>query len=219
MKTLLARLHSYEPIIRLILALMYITGLVGLHMSASEDLFRLLVPFHLLTTGVLLLLFQESPTRSFWLFCLSIFLMGYGVEVAGVHTGVIFGEYWYGATLGLKVFEVPLTIGLNWLVLTIGAGMLWQERPLPRAIRATLAAACMVFLDVLLEPVAIRFDFWHWKNEQIPLQNFLAWALVAWVFCLLFQFVHFPKMNRLAAYLFVLQVLFFATHRLLLLLQ
>ena len=44
-----------------------------------------------------------------------IFLLGFVVEVVGVQTGLIFGSYSYGATLGVKLFDTPLLIGLNWI--------------------------------------------------------------------------------------------------------
>jgi putative membrane protein len=43
------------------------------------------------------------------------------LEVVGVKTGLIFGEYKYGSTLGIKLFEVPLIIGFNWVFVILGS--------------------------------------------------------------------------------------------------
>ncbi|MBO9638059.1 MAG: carotenoid biosynthesis protein [Siphonobacter aquaeclarae] len=201
--------------VRLMLRLMYLTGFVGL--QAEEPLFRLLVPFHLALTTVLLLLFQEQPTYRFWLFCGFVSLTGYAVEVLGVRTGVIFGSYAYGDTLGWKLFGVPLTIGLNWLVLTLSVNCFVPsllKKRVPRWIRVSLAALLMTSLDVILEPVAVRFGFWYWQDNAIPSRNFLSWYALAWLFSYLYQTLSFPKKNPLGADIFLLQVLFFLAHRL-----
>ena len=39
------------------------------------------------------------------------------LEVAGVATGTIFGHYSYDESLGVKLFDAPLLIGINWVYL------------------------------------------------------------------------------------------------------
>lgn len=209
--------REQAPAFRLVLRLMYLTGFVGL--QVEEPVFRLLVPFHLVLTAVLLLFFQEDPTPRFWWFCLFVFLTGYAVEVLGVRTGLIFGAYTYGETLGWRLSGVPLTIGLNWLVLTLSVNCFVPsllKKKVPRWVRVSLAALLMTSLDVILEPVAVRFGFWTWAGNDIPSRNFLSWYALAWLFSYLYQTLSFPKKNRLGADIFLLQVLFFLAHRLVL---
>ena len=52
--------------------------------------------------------------------CIALFL-GYGVEVLGVASGVLFGEYNYGETLGWKLLDVPVVMGVNWLILSFSS--------------------------------------------------------------------------------------------------
>jgi uncharacterized membrane protein len=67
----------------------------------------------------------------------------------------------------------------------------------------------MLAYDVLLEPVAIHFDFWSWEGGSIPLQNYAAWWIIAFFMLLgAFYFVQNLK-NRLAVYIIGIQVLFF----------
>ena len=47
------------------------------------------------------------------------FLWGLLAEIIGVQTGILFGSYAYGETLGLKIFGAPLVIGLNWVTTVI----------------------------------------------------------------------------------------------------
>lgn len=84
---------------------------------------------------------------------------GYLIELIGIITGLIFGEYAYGSGLGLKLFDVPLIIGLNWAILVFATAALTQQFLWPTWLKATLAATLMVAYDFFLEPVAINFDF------------------------------------------------------------
>ena len=92
---------------RLLLA-MHIAGALGLAIEASREFFQLLTPFNLLATAAIVFHFEEKKTPYYIALLAITFLVGFGVEVAGVATGQIFGEYAYGATLGFKLWEVPL---------------------------------------------------------------------------------------------------------------
>ncbi|WP_373512561.1 carotenoid biosynthesis protein, partial [Persicitalea sp.] len=116
-------------IIFVILPLMHLAGLIGLNVSLSAPLFQLLTPFNLVASLGLLLLFHTDFRPSFWVYCVVAFAVGFLVEVAGVQTGVIFGEYAYGDALGFKIAEVPLVIGTNWLMLSYLCGSVTDRLP------------------------------------------------------------------------------------------
>ncbi|WP_224999841.1 carotenoid biosynthesis protein [Cesiribacter sp. SM1] len=204
----LASAKRYAP---LLLAASYAAGVVGLLLPQSRQLFQLLTPFHLLLTASILFWFHKGWSRQFILFCLVAFGVGYGVEVAGVHTGKIFGEYRYGGAFGFKIFEVPLLIGLNWLVLVYIAGVICAPLKWPAWARAGIAAALLIGLDVLMEPVSGTFDFWYWANDKIPLQNFVAWFATAYLLLLLFYLLPLQRQNRMALPLYIMQLLFFVS--------
>ena len=89
----------------------------------------------------------------------------------------------YGATLGVSFLNVPITIGINWLVLVLATQAVVEEWNVGGKIgKAALGAGLMTALDVLIEPVAIHFDFWHWSGGQVPIQNFGAWWLASFYF-------------------------------------
>ena len=69
----------------------------------------------------------------------------------------------YGEALGFQLMHVPIIIGVNWFILAIGArgcANYVSEKP---AVQTLIAALLMVGLDILIEPVAIKFEFWTWK--------------------------------------------------------
>lgn len=211
--------NNYRTLIFTIVALMYFVGFVGLKFTVTQAYFKLLSPFNLWTSLILLLLFHQDFQAKFITFAIITFLSGFFIEVIGVHTGLIFGEYQYGKTLGLKLFEVPIVIGANWLILVYSTGVVsekllpqFKESLLGKIILSCITAALMVGLDCMIEPVAIRLDFWQWSLNTIPVQNFIGWFVIS--FFLAFYFINstFLKANLLAPLLFCLQVMFFLLH-------
>jgi uncharacterized membrane protein len=206
-----AFIRTYLPAFSIgILVVLYTVGIWGLD-SGHRDWFLAATPLTLvLSTGFLLLNHTGWNGRFLagMAFCC---LSGFFIEVLGVKTGLVFGNYAYGETLGFKAWEVPLVIGLNWLMLIYTTSSLAGRLPLPSGVQAGLAALAMTLLDVLIEPVAMRLDFWQWENGQVPLQNFLAWFCVSLVLILLLRGFGFGKRNPIAAALFLLQCVFFGT--------
>ncbi len=138
--------------------------------------------------------------------CAVIVLAGYLVEVAGVNTGVLFGNYAYGDALGIKVWHTPLLIGVNWLFVTFacaGAAALFRTG---NSVRAVTASVLMVAYDLVLEQAAPGMDMWRWGGEAVPFRNYASWFLLA----LGFQFwVHrsgLPLRNAAAVPLLLFQV-------------
>ncbi|GAB2944805.1 hypothetical protein GCM10027048_07160 [Hymenobacter coalescens] len=194
-----------------VLLLFYTTGFVGLGFSQDPSFYLQFMPLTLLLTAALLLGFdRHSPAPMFGWFALTVMLVGYGVEVMGVQTGVIFGSYTYGTTMGPRLLEVPIIIGLNWLILTYIAGGLAQRLPLPGFGRALIAAGLMVGMDLCIEPVAVHFGWWRWFADVIPMQNFKAWfalSLILQVYLNRSQVA--PGRNPLVPFVYMLQLLFF----------
>ena len=42
----------------------------------------------------------------------------------------------------------------------------------------SLIGLMMMLLDILIEVSAPRFDFWLFKNDVIPLKNYIAWFVI-----------------------------------------
>lgn len=194
---------------------MYLAGLIGLNVPAAAPLFQFLTPLNLVASLGLLLLFHTNFRPAFWMYSLLAFAVGFLVEVAGVATGLIFGQYAYGDTLGFKLAEVPLIIGTNWLMLSYICGSVTDRLSVPVWAKVLLAAGLMTLLDVLIEPVAMRLDFWQWEGGVVPWQNYAAWFGVSVVLFLAYFKLPFRKQNQLAPLLLLLQFLFFGLNSLL----
>ncbi|MCU0354975.1 MAG: carotenoid biosynthesis protein [Cytophagales bacterium] len=192
-----------------LLVSMHMAGLIGLNWHVTRPLFSLLTPFNLIATAVMLLYCHQPYTGRFWLFAAIAFLAGFLVEVAGVHTGVIFGHYGYGPVLGWKLWEVPLVIGCNWLVLIYATRTVSEKLLKMNWLQPLVAAALMVLIDGIIEPVAMRLDFWSWRDNTVPLRNYVAWFGVSLVLHGVFKALVPVLRNPLAVLVYIVQFLFF----------
>jgi putative membrane protein len=151
--------------------------------------------------------------RGVLIWALLVFVITFALEAVGTATGKIFGPYTYGKTLGPKLFDVPVVIAFNWLLVILGALSLAQlifRKRLPAALATAVLA---VGFDYLLEPAAIRLDYWTWQAAGIPLQNYLAWFLIALGAALAYVYLKFSVKSRLPLVYFLIQLVFFAALR------
>jgi len=193
------------------LAIIYLVGLAGIGLEYLPELVNG-TPINLLLSILLVLIFDQHKTKSMLWFGIIVFTLGYGIEVIGVKSGKIFGVYSYGEILGPKIWNTPLMIGVNWLLLVIGAGNLVDQylSKLSTIIKIGIAASLMLFIDLLIEPIAIQWGMWTWKNVNVPLQNYIAWWLIAiLMFGIYYQFLG-KKVNKVASAVFIIQCVFFA---------
>jgi uncharacterized membrane protein len=192
-----------------VLVIFHAVGLYGLALSADPAWYRALTPLNLLLTIVVLLAFHRPWNKAFLFFAALVLLTGFVVEVIGIHTGLLFGHYRYGQALGPKLWDVPLLIAGNWLLLVYMTGVTVQTLAAPWWARALLAAALMVLLDLLIEPVAAVLDLWTWQGYRIPASNYWGWLGVGLLLQLYFQRARLAPCNPLAPVVYGLQALFF----------
>ena len=194
----------------IVLLILHGVGVLGFSIEGWKPLFETLTPFNLLITNLLLGFFHKTWTRRFESWAALCFLAGFLVEVAGVQTGLIFGEYAYSGVLGPRLLGTPLLIGLNWLMLVYVSGVLCEKISGKPLVVAALGASLMTAMDLIMEPVAIKLNFWSWFGQNPPLQNFIAWWLIAFVLILGFALLSKRTVkNPLAGWVLAAQLLFF----------
>lgn len=205
------RLLNYPAI----LAAFFAVGLAGHLVPATRPLMIALTPWFLPLAG-LSALWQAWPDQHrlrllVWVLLAS--LVTFALEVAGVATGLIFGQYAYGNTLGLQLSRVPLVIGLNWVLVILGFAGLLAGRPGARWWGGPAAAALATGFDWVMEPVAMKLDYWQWAGGEIPLQNYLAWFLIALVFATSFLQTGVRLKRQSLLVLALIELVFFAVLR------
>ena len=192
-----------------LLLLFYFVGLLGMALPEYRDFFLPLTPLNLLLTLVVFYKMNNNFSGKFLILSAIIFLIGFSVEAVGVATGVLFGNYEYGAPFGFKIFETPLVIGVNWLFLALSTYGIVQYFTKKAILLILIPPLLMTGLDVLVEPIAIKLDFWSWENDIIPIQNYVMWFVTSSVIHSVVYFFK-PTINaKISFVILIVQVLFF----------
>lgn len=201
-------------------------GLIGL-LFFDKDFFITATPFNLLLSFTLLIWTQTGKSSSFFLFLLACFAIGIIVEITGVNTKMLFGDYAYGNVLGFKVQNVPVLIGVNWFIIIYCCGISIHTLLMkainriaadtgmaPTALKALSViidgATMAVFFDWLMEPVAVKLGYWTWNGDgSIPMFNYICWFVVSLLLLTVFHTAKFNKQNKFAVNLLLIQMMFF----------
>lgn len=204
-----ANVFPEQNVIRFIL-IFYTVAVVGFALPWLRPYFILLTPLALCLSFYLMAVYHNSFSRVEVAVVLLIALSGYGIEVVGVQSGRVFGNYHYGEALGLKVFDTPLIIGFNWLLLTYTSLSL-ANRLFQQSWRQLLAApTIMLVYDIIVEQVAPYMDMWYWSENQIPIQNYIAWWFIGFLFVSVLKLFKISTQNPLAIPIFMAQFGFFS---------
>jgi len=209
-----------------IAVLFHSIGLVGL-LFFDQRFFLAATPVNLLLSFALLVWTQTEKNISFFLFLLICFAVGISVEIIGINTGILFGDYTYGNVLGYKIKHVPVLIGINWFIIIYCSGISIHTL-LMKAINRVAAdtgktpmtlkalsviidgATLAVFFDWLMEPVAVKLGYWTWNGDgSIPMLNYICWFVVSLLLLISFHFAKFNKQNKFAVNLLLVQLMFF----------
>lgn len=194
----------------------YLVGISGFLLPFSNKFFIQLTPFALVLCIYLLAIYHKKYTKNTLIVFATIFSLGFFVEIIGVQTGLIFGDYVYGASLGFKILNTPLLIGANWLFLSYTSVSIVKQFIVKDGFVLFLAPLLMLVYDFVLEQVAPKMDMWSWQNDIVPIANYVAWYIIAFVFVFLIQKMKIDTKNPLAAILFFSQFVFFVLLALLL---
>ncbi|UOE50536.1 carotenoid biosynthesis protein [Mucilaginibacter sp. SMC90] len=194
-----------------IIFLFHLVGLIGFVIPSLTVLFIALVPWHLLLMLGVLVYGHDNFNSRFVLFALITFITGFTAEYIGVHTGLLFGHYSYDGTLGAKLLDIPLMIGVNWFLLIYAMGVTLQRTRLTnKLVRIFTGAIILTMLDVLIEPIAINFDYWHWLGAGIPFKNYVCWFALSALLLFIFEQFKFKRQGIVAPALLIAQFVFFA---------
>ena len=207
----------------------HLIGLIGM-LIFNRDFFVQSTAFNLLLSAALLVYTHTDRNKYFYFFAAVAVLVGFSVEVVGVNTGKIFGEYSYGNSLGFKWQGVPLIIGVNWFIIIYCSGICLHtfltkiiirvatDRKEPPMVLKAMSvimdgATLAVFFDWLMEPVAIKLGYWKWVGGDIPVYNYICWFIVSFILLAVFHFSKFNKDNKFAINLLLIQAMFFLVLR------
>lgn len=143
----------------------------------------------------------------FWI--IVAYIITFTLEALGVAFSLFFGPYYYGEVLGPKILNVPVVIGLNWVIIILSL-VLFSEWAFDRLIKPSFNNKMRIFFislftailatlfDYIMEPAAIGLNYWTWtltNNPMIvPIQNYIAWFLISFLFAISYLII--PKIKR-----------------------
>lgn len=194
----------------LLLAIIYSVGILGHSLENSLPLMKDLTPFVLLLSIVLVIWFTRSDwNKKVIIWAVSTFLVTFILEAVGVATGAIFGKYTYGSTLGPGLFDVPIIIGINWVIIIYAFVSILTKVTDNLFAFVFLTGSATVAFDFVMEPIAIHLNYWDWDNGVIPFQNYVSWFIISSLAALVYFFLKQKPQNNLPIYLVVIQLVFF----------
>jgi len=188
----------------IILSFFHLIGLV-IYLQFPEMVS--LTALNILLCGLLVFI-NRKPLWDDTIVLFIICIGGLIIEMVGVHTGYLFGNYAYRSALGTKIFDTPIIIGLNWYVIVASSSSLISKFNCSRILKAIIAGALSTLLDVLIEPVAINFDFWSWTDSHIPIWNYVCWFIFSTTFAYIFL-KYQREGNKTASVLYFIWLIFF----------
>ncbi|MEO8209943.1 MAG: carotenoid biosynthesis protein [bacterium] len=185
-------------------------GIAGHFIGSLFNLMLWITPIVLLILGLFVIFSSKkylSKNFIYW------FILAYSftltIEITGVWTGIIFGKYSYGDVLGYKLFGVPLIIGFNWMLVILGAVNISSKLSSNFYYISLICGMLGVMFDFILEPVAVKFGYWQWSNNIIPLQNYLAWFLVSFLISFSIRYFKINIYSKVFIHYFTGLILFF----------
>ncbi len=194
----------------------FIFALYVIHISALTGMYLGYLQWFLSKTWAILfltflMLLDSLPQKNSksLLSILTIFFVGFLAEWLGVKYGFFFGDYSYGPNLGVKLDNVPLIIGINWVILSLAArGVIQKIFKLP-ALKIIISSLLMVGLDILLEPLAPKLGYWSFDLMVAPPSNYRGWLLLSILIQSLLEFVNLRIHFKTSLHIFAIQFLFF----------
>jgi putative membrane protein len=209
------KLTQFTKTVFLLLPIFYAMGCIFHLIDRTYPLMLTLTPYTILGTAVIGFLPDIlTCNRRLVMWAVGTFVCTLLLEILGVATGLVFGSYAYGSTLGFSLGEVPVLIGINWTLIIMGSLALVKRWITHSTIAALATAACTVIFDWIMEPVAMALDYWNWDAGHIPLQNYIAWFVIAFVFARVHEALELKSTTPIPSLIVGVQAVFFLFLRL-----
>ncbi len=207
---------QYLNFTKILLIIGYLVGIFGILISLDKPHYFTVAGYFVVLSFVLLMLFHRPHSIKFWITLSVIGVLGFAVEAIGTNTGFVFGNYTYGKSLGVKLFQTPLVMAINWMVLVYLVYDLLKGWNISFMLKSIVSSVILVIYDFVMEPVAIALNMWTWDTGNPPLHNYIGWFVVSLLFFLYIYRIKLKFDNPLSRTLFLLQCVFFGALNLLL---
>ncbi len=188
--------------------LFHVSALVGITLG-QQEWFVTKTPLNLTVMLLLFLWVYPMDTKKKYGAFLLFMMLGMFAEWIGVHYGVLFGSYAYGANFGPKLDGIPYLIGVNWALLTFATAAITKKIVATSIAKVILASLLMLVLDFLMEHTAPLFDFWTFEGGLAGWWNYICWFLLAAILQLMLHLFKITGNFRFSLHLYLAQCVFF----------
>ena len=202
-------MQQYLKLAKFLLIVGYLVGIFGILISLDKPHYFAVAGYFVVLSFVLLMLFHRPHSIKFWITLSVIGVLGFAVEAIGTNTGFVFGNYTYGKSLGVKLFQTPLVMAINWMVLVYLVYDLLKGWNISFMLKSIVSSVILVIYDFVMEPVAIALNMWTWDTGNPPLHNYIGWFVISLLFFLYIYRIKLKFDNPLSHTLFWLQCVFF----------
>lgn len=202
-----AQFRSKKSGIAILLSMYLIMGLG--YPSALSDWFVFLTPIMFFITSGTIWLDSKPGNKLGWPIAILIIVLGYCIEIAGVHMPILFGSWTFGEMLGWKFFGVPPVIGLQWLIMVWGAFSIATAFEIHPVLKWLFTALLGTGLFWIMEPLAQHFKLWTWNQTPIPFRNYGFRFLLLFFMAAIFEKYPLVKKPRMGQTAMLCQFLFF----------
>ncbi len=171
--------HYRQEILFGLFVALFALGVTAYMFGRTTVLLLLPLACVLLTTACLYV-WEATVSQKVWLTA-TVLVAGFVVAAIGTHTGLLFGDYTYGSLFGMRLLDVPLMIGVLWLLVTLSAWHIVHYGSIVAWRRYALAGVLVLMFDLVLEQFAIVYGLWSWQGNTPPLYNYVCWVLLSYV--------------------------------------
>jgi len=218
----------------IILSIFFTVGIISHFSESSYPLMIVLTPYVILISGIWAI--HKCYNKKYViLWILIAYVITFTLEVLGVAYSLVFGPYYYGNVLGPMLFDVPVIIGLNWVIIIFSLVLFseWLVEKLfkspmnniPKALLSSFIVGLLAtFFDYIMEPAAVGLNYWIWTLTSdpfnVPIQNYIAWFTISFIFAITYLLI--PEKERIkleesphSPWFVVIQLVFFIAIRIL----
>ncbi|MEI6237488.1 MAG: carotenoid biosynthesis protein, partial [Candidatus Saccharibacteria bacterium] len=134
-----------------------------------------ILPILLAIIASICILFWNAIVRK-KVFCfISILFSCYMYQLLIAKVVFTSGEITFGNIIGIRLFGVPLIIGLIWFLAIVGTLNIITLGNINRTNKKLLASLIILMFVLVLEQFASSSNAWVWNIVQTPILNYILW--------------------------------------------
>jgi putative membrane protein len=208
---------------KLIIAIAYILNISFgiLHIfSMSKELETAYITPLIIFNSILAIYFAKKDIdqikrKAFYLYINTVAVFIWLISLIELKTGLLFGSISFGKNLLGQLLGVPGVFSLIWTTTLLTASAFVYTIGFAKGninLSAMMTGLVMTVFTFLMEPAAIKLNYWSWLDKSAPVQYYLVWFLLGSLisyFGFRMNLLHQIK-SKWLIHLAILQIIYFS---------